>query len=251
MMMGLDDAIITPTPGKHPMSIGRRCAMVGHPMDVDEVCAFAESPLKNSRRLLLSRLFYTRDLQPGYSIIGPFIGAPYAVMLLETVVSWGVTEIIFFGWCGAVSSDIHVGDIIVPDMALIDEGTSQNYLPRNINESKPSLVLQDCLKKKLSDKDIRFHEGSVWSTDAIFRETPEKVAVYREKGALCVDMEASALFSAGQFRNIPIGCVLVVSDEVSARQWVKGFTKQKFKESRQQVSSLVCDFLTNKISIES
>jgi uridine phosphorylase len=247
MMMGIDDAIITAFDRKHPKFIGRRCAMVGHPMDVDEVCALVELYKKNSYGLLLSRLYFNQEAQP-YSIIGPLIGAPYAVMLLETAVSWGISELVFFGWCGAVSFEVQIGDIIVPDLALIDEGTSKDYLSGNFTESKPSLVLQNRLKKILSEKNIRFHEGAVWSTDAIFRETPKKVAAYREKGALGVDMETSALFSSGQFRNIQVGCVLVVSDEVSGSQWKKGFATPKFKESRQQVSSVVGEFLLNNTS---
>jgi purine-nucleoside phosphorylase len=245
MMMGPDDAIITPISGKQPKSIGMRCAMVGHPLDVEDACLLAGLSPKNSRRLLLSRLYYTQDVHLGYSIIGPFIGAPYAVMLLETAAAWGVTEIVFFGWCGAVSSDVHIGDIIVPDLAYIDEGTSRNYTTQNMNKSRPFLVLQNYLKRQLSEKDICFHEGPVWTTDAIYRETSQKIIGYQNKGALGVDMESSALFSAGLYRNISVGCILVVSDEVSAGQWIQGFNNSKFKESRKKISSIICNFLKN------
>jgi purine-nucleoside phosphorylase len=251
MMMGPDDAIITPIPGKHPKSIGIRCAMVGHPLDAYAVCLLADLSPKNSRRLLLSRLYYTQDARLGYSIIGPFVGAPYAVMLLETAVAWGVNEIVFFGWCGAVSSDVHIGDIIVPDLAYIDEGTSRNYTTRNINKSRPSSILQNYLKKQLSEKDICFHEGPVWTTDAIYRETFQKIIGYQNKSALGVDMETSALFSAGLYRNISVGCILAVSDEVSTNQWIQGFNNSKFKESRNKISRVICNFLKNDSSIES
>jgi purine-nucleoside phosphorylase len=251
MMMGHNDAIIIPNPGKHPPSIGPRCAMVGHPMDVDAVCALAGLTPKKSRQLLLSRLHYTQNSRPDYSVAGPFIGAPYAVMMFETAVAWGVREIVFLGWCGAVSCNVHIGDIIVPDLALIDEGTSRHYASKTVYESRPSFVLQNFLKKKLSENKIPFHEGAVWTTDAIFRETPQKIAFFQEKGALGVDMETSALFSAGKFRNISVGCILVVSDEVWVNQWAPGFTNPKFKESRHKASSIVCDFLMSKSSIKS
>jgi uridine phosphorylase len=244
-MMGLDEALITPVPGKHPKSIGRRCALVGNPLDVDDVCAFAGLTPKNSRQLLLSRLYYSSDMEAGYSIFGPFIGAPSAGILLETAISWGVKEIVFVGWCGAVAPDIQIGDIILPNMAMIDEGTSKNYNPREINESKPSFTLQNRLKKRLSDKRVMFHEGSIWTTDAIFRETQKKVAHYQQQGVLGVEMEASALFSIGLFRNIEVGCLLVVSDTVASHQWIQGFSHPKFKESRQQVAGVVSNFLIN------
>jgi purine-nucleoside phosphorylase len=224
--------------------------MIGHPLDVVAACALAELPPKSSRALLLSRLHYKRDSQPSYSIIGPFIGAPYAVMMFETVVAWGIREIVFWGWCGAVSSDVHIGDIIVPDRALVDEGTSRHYASHPVHESRPSYALQNLLKTKLSEKNILFHEGAVWTTDAIFRETPQKIANYKEKGALAVDMETSALFTAGKFRDVAIGGLLVVSDEVSSGRWVPGFSSPKFAEARQYAGGIVSDFLKNKILLD-
>jgi len=47
-------------------------------------------------------------------VVGPFVGAPYAAMLLETLIAWDVEKIIFFGWCGAISHDVKIGDIIIP-----------------------------------------------------------------------------------------------------------------------------------------
>jgi uridine phosphorylase len=249
--MGIRDAVIAPTPGKHPASIGARCAMVGNPLDVDELCSLAGLTPKNSRGLLLSRLYHASDFEPGFSVIGPFIGAPYASMLLESVIAWGVREIVFFGWCGAVSPEIHVGDIIVPDLAIIDEGTSRNYAIQQGDEARPSLMIQNRLKEKLIGKKIGFIEGSVWSTDAIFRETPEKIAYYLKREALGVEMEASALFSVGLFRNIPVGCLLVVSDEVSTGQWVRGFANPKFKQSRRLACEAVRDTLMNNPPMES
>ena len=126
--MGTHDEIIIPMPGKYPKSIGNRCAMVGNPLDVGFLCDLMQISKKNSRQLLLSRLYYNSDEYPSFSLIGPFMGAPYAAMLLETIISWGIKETVFLGWCGAVSPDVHIGDIIMPDFAYIDDGTSKNYI---------------------------------------------------------------------------------------------------------------------------
>ena len=245
--MGTHDEIIIPVPEKHPKSIGSRCAMVGNPMDIDVLCDLMQLPKKNTRRLLLSRLYYDHDIHPNFSLVGPFVGAPYAVILLETVVSWNIKEIVFWGWCGAVSPDIHIGDIIIPDMSFIDDGTSKNYIHNNEINIRPSQNLQDRLKTILVENNIQFHEGPVWSTDAIYRETPDKVKYYQKKNVLAVEMESSALFSAGHFRSIPVGCILVVSDEVSSFSWVKGFDNLKFKKSRQQAGEAIRDYLKDNV----
>lgn len=243
--MGTHEAIISPIPGKAPESIGSRCAMVGNAADMEYLCGLMQVPPNQSRRLLLSRLLYSHDHSPVFSMIGPFIGAPYAVLLLETAISWGIKEVIFWGWCGAISPGVHIGDFVIPDTALIDEGTSKNYIHEKSTQIKPSLILQDRLKKRLNSKNIHFHEGPVWTTDAIFRETPEKVGYYQDKNILAVEMESSALFSIGHFRSIPVGCILVVSDEVSTFQWVKGFGSPQFKKARKQAAEVIRDFLTD------
>ncbi len=235
------DAIIRPVPGKDPLGIGPKCALVGHPMDAAAVCRLTGVDQSRARRLLLSRLVCAPNND--FSIIGPFIGAPYAAMLLETAVSWGAREIIFWGWCGAVSPDVHIGNLVVPDIAFIDEGTSRHYLVPQRRDIRPSDPFQAYLKTRLTKKAICFHKGPIWTTDAIFRETKKKIAFFRKKGALAVDMESSSLFSVAAFRNIPIGCILVVSDEVSSNQWIPGFNSPVFKAARQQAAELIADYL--------
>jgi len=243
--MGAEDPIITPVPGKDPKSIGNRCAMIGNPVDMDNLCNLMQTFPLQSRRWMLSQIYYKQADHPEFSIIGPFIGAPYAVMLLETAGIWGVKEVVFFGWCGAVSPDIHIGDIVIPDTAFIDEGTSKNYITKDETEISPSLNLQNRLKERLHTKKIGFYEGPVWTTDAIFRETRQKVAYFQNRKTLAVEMEASALFTVGRFRSISIGCILVVSDEVNADKWGQGFHNPRFKTSRQHVTEIVRDFLTD------
>ena len=58
-----------------------------------------------------------------------------------------------------------------------------------------------------------------WTTDAFYRETPERVARRRAEGCLIVEMEAAALFAVAQFRGVPLGYILYGGDDVSAETW--------------------------------
>ena len=188
------------------------------------------------------------------------IGAPYAVMLLETLIAWGTQKIIFFGWCGAVSPKVKIGDIIVPAAAMVDEGTSRHYGGRwsasrgriadNHDESrsfsKPSELIVEKICSVLRENDVAFHEGAVWSTDAIYRETQEKVTYFQSKGVLAVEMEISALFSVGSYRDIDVGAILVVSDDLTTLKWKPGFKDKGFKQSRKtacEAISILCQKL--------
>lgn len=194
---------------------------------------------RHTRPLYMSQLFMRED---GAFLTGPFMGAPYSVMILETLVAWGARQIIFLGWCGSISPDVAIGDIIVPTLAWSDEGTSRSYI-ENVNAS-PSPPLADNLRLSLRDQSLPFHDGAVWTTDAIYRETPDKVAHYREKGAVAVEMELSALFTVAEFLGISIAGLLVVSDDLSTPTWQPGFKDRRFLDARSRLLPVLAGILS-------
>jgi uridine phosphorylase len=213
--------------------------MVSNQPDLDQLHGMLKTPKSHSRRILMSRLHFGFEQNPRLSLVGPFVGAPYAVIFLESLIAWNVSELVFFGWCGAISSHVKIGDVVVPDRAFIDDGTSRHYLDPSLSEVQPSATVQTALKTALSESHIPFHCGPVWTTDAVFRETRQAVLGYQKKKALAVEMEAAALFSAGMFRGVRVGCVLVVSDELSSLSWQPGFGAPFFKKRRTQVCDVI------------
>ena len=95
----------------------------------------------------------------------------------------------------------------------------------------PSFQIVHQAKAALKSNDLSFHEGVVWSTDAVYRETCEKVEYFQEKDVLAVEMESSALFTVGKFRKVELAGILVVSDELSTFKWRAGFKDKHFKKS--------------------
>ncbi len=227
--------------GKKPEQLGNRCVMVANPPDFDCLHRLLKTGESKSHRILMSRLNYGYK-NTSLGLIGPFIGAPYAVILLESLVAWGIREIVFWGWCGAISDNVRIGDVVIPDKSFIDDGTSKNYTAAPRSESFPCVSLQASIKSALTKNKVTFHEGPVWSTDAIYRETKEKVLYFQKKNALAVEMESAALFSVGSFRNIDVGCILLASDELSSLKWKPGFKNPVFKERRYQICEILRNF---------
>jgi len=189
-----------------------------------------------SRPLFLGTLF--TGVEKGVSFAGPYMGAPYAAMLAEALIAKGTHTIVVFGWCGAISGDFSVGDIIVADGAFSDEGTSRNYIEQT--EPFPKILphgdLQKCLKDEFMARNIPVKTGTLWTTDAIYRETPAKIEFFRKMGAVAVEMECAALFSVARFRKVRIASVVVVSDELGSLTWKPGFRSKIFKDARKQVA---------------
>ncbi len=236
--MTINDAIIKPVKGNKTPSLGPVSVMVCSMGDLRLFCSLMNIREDNFQNLFMSRLYSSEISDTDYSIAGPLVGAPYAAMLLETLVAWGAYKIILFGWCGGISPKVKTGDIVIPTSSIIDEGTSKHYGAR-LPSIKPSNRIVKKIKETLLKKNVEYHEGAVWSTDGIFRETPRKVKKYQKNGVLAVDMEMSAFFSVGKYKNIEVGGVLVVSDELATYKWRPGFREKRFKQNRKVVCEAI------------
>jgi uridine phosphorylase len=234
-----DKAIVRPVKNSRTPRLGPVAALVGTKMDFEGVRRRVATPTTRHSALFAGHLLITDANQGQFAVAGPLMGAPAAVMFLETLVAWGARKLLYFGWCGAIAPHIHSGDIIVPTGAVIDEGTSLHYHADLNQVAASSPEIRTAIRQTLRAHAQPFHEGLVWTTDALFRETPAKVAFYQQQGALGVEMETSALFTAANFYHVAMGCILVVSDELSTMTWQPGFKDERFKRSRIVIGDLI------------
>lgn len=237
--MKTDDAITYPVIGRGFPEPGTVALMVATQHDLQALCRLFKINADEYYPLYMSRMYVVSINGKRFSIVGPLVGAPYAAMILETLIAGGVAKIVFWGWCGAVSSEVKIGDIIVPNGSIIDEGTSRHYGADFALIAEPSREMTKKIKEALTRHCLDFHEGAVWTTDAIFRETRAKVERFQSQGVLAVEMETSALFSIGQYRAVKVGALLTVSDELDTFNWKPGFKNQRFKHSRRQTCNLM------------
>lgn len=173
---------------------------------------------------------------------GPAIGAPMAALTLEKLIALGAKKVILFGWCGAISKNLQVGNILVPAVALSGEGTSGYYFANTTAQPDPHLGNQ--IVKIFMDNNIVVHRDCVWSTDAVYREDRRILhKLHLEKGVGAVDMEFSALCAVAKFRKIAFAAVLTVSDEIWGNSWRPGFAKQVFVVQKQTALTLLLDHL--------
>ena len=92
------------------------------------------------------------------------------------------------------------------------------FTPRE--EVQPSLGAVSAIEEVLSSHKIPYRLGKTWTTDAPYRETPQKVQLRRDEGCLTVEMEAASFFAVAQFRNVTMGQILYGGDDVSGEvEW--------------------------------
>jgi len=175
-------------------------------------------------------------------VSGPAPGAPYAVMVLEKLIALGARCIIALGWCGSLRSEAVIGDFILPEAAYSEEGTSGHY-PGAAVVSRPDAGLCQALRRSLTEAGCGFHAGTIWTTDAIYRETRGKVAAYGARGMWAVDMEMSALFNVARYRGVGLAGLLLVSDELFTMTWRHGLRDERFHAARRQALRLALEVL--------
>jgi uridine phosphorylase len=241
------EAIINPMRGKSSPELGPVAVMAATQPDLHLLCKLLAYKEDSFQPLFISRLYHQRvqtDL-PDISLTGPFVGAPYAVMLLETLIARGATKVIFLGWCGSISETVAIGDMIVPTSTFIDEGTSRHYQDKANHMAWPSKPLLTRLKNVLYQKKIPFHQGPIWTTDAVFRETRQKIEQYQREGAKGVEMEISALFTVAEFRGIDIAALVIASDDLTSLRWRPGFNTEAFKQARETACRVIIESCHN------
>jgi len=237
--MKIEDGIVRPVFTDRSPRLGPVAIMVATAADFEVL--HKRLILPDGRKLFLSRIAFDAHDPRAPSLVGPLMGAPYAVMVFETLAAWGVQTVLFLGWCGSVNSSLRNGDIVLPDSAIVDEGTSLHYHQVTGAIVRPHAEPFEALQQALIQRQANHCAGRVWSTDGIFRETPAQISKFKAQGAVAVEMEVSALFSSAQFYDLTMAALLVVSDELFDDQWRPGFKTEMFKASR----LLACDLLTD------
>ncbi len=146
------------------------------------------------------------------------VGCPACAGNLDLFNEMGITKVIFCGGGGVLDKDIKVGQLLVVEGAIRDEGFSYHYIePSRYIYTDP--VITDKIAKYLSDNGISFTRGLTWTTDAIFRETAARIKQRKSEGAKIVEMEQAGCIAVSQFRGFDYGAIIYGGDDVSGDVW--------------------------------
>lgn len=232
----MSEVVVHPSRGKNEPQLPACGLLLLNPSEARQAAQIAGQQDWTRHFLFHSNLFSAQA--PPMFWAGPAVGAPTAVICLEKLIALGASRIIVCGWCGSLQPDLGVGQLVLPTWGVSEEGTSGHYPVAGKVES--SAQLRNNLKDFFlaAGKDLR--EGPVWTTDALYRETREKVVRYGQEGILGVDMECSALLQVAAFRRVELAAVLMVSDLLWQTPWQPGFQGKEFRKRSQ---GLVADLL--------
>lgn len=147
-------------------------------------------------------------------IIPRTIGGPYAVLVAEQLAEAGSELIVGLTSAGRVSPELPLPCLVVATSAIRDEGASLHYLPAAREVATAAPALTPLLRRELPATGWAVRSGSVWTTDAPYRETRTQLEMWSGEGILAVEMQTASLFAFGIARNVSVASVAMVSNAV-------------------------------------
>jgi uridine phosphorylase len=214
------EAIIEPSRVLKPMDIAERCVVCFFQDVIYDLVSSgqARQVAKSVSEMGDHPIYELKYHGQRLAFFHPGVGAPLAAGILEETIARGSRKFIACGGCGVLSPEIAVGHLIVPVSAVRDEGTSYHYLPpaREVGASPAGVA---AIEQVLKRHHIEYLLTKTWTTDAIYRETPEKARLRKEEGCLTVEMEAASFFAVAQFRHVTFAQILYGGDAVIPGAW--------------------------------
>lgn len=207
-----------------PEQIAERVVVCGDPARVDRVARQLDDvvPLGQNREFRLANGRFNG--QP-ITVCSTGIGAPSAVIALEELVQAGVRQLIRVGSAGSLQPRVGLGDLLVVEAAVRDDGASLAYLPAEY-PACADLALQQVLIDVIRGAGHPLHHGLVRSHDAFYRDDEAEVcARWQRRGILGADMESGALLAVGRYRGVRVAAVLctVVAWQQGVQEGVADF----------------------------
>lgn len=146
------------------------------------------------------------------------VGCPACAGNLDLFHAMGIQRVMFCGGGGVLDGNLTVGQILVVDGAIRDEGFSYQYIPASrVIYTEPAVT--DQIAAYLETEGVPYLRGLVWTTDAIFRETPDRIAARKKEGAKIVEMEQAGCIAVAQFRKFAYGALIYSGDDLSGEDW--------------------------------
>jgi uridine phosphorylase len=201
--------------------VGRYVLLPGDPGRCEKIAAFFDDP----HFVVQNREYVTWTgtlLGEKVSVVSTGIGCPSAAIAVEELVDVGADTFIRVGSSGAMQADGRMGDVAIVTAAIRDEGTTAHYLPLEF----PAVANIDvvlALREAAVKLGLRHHVGISQSKDSFYGEVErtrmpmadhleERWRAWVAGGAICSEMEASAIFVlASIYRKRAGGAMLIIN----------------------------------------
>jgi AMP nucleosidase len=184
------------------------------------------------------------------------MGSANAATIMDLLSAIKPKACLFLGKCGGLKKKNNLGDLILPIAAIRGEGTSNDYFPPEV-PALPAFSLQKAISTTIRDHGKDYWTGTVYTTNRRVWEHDNKFKKYlRKTRSMAIDLETATLFTVGFANQIPMGALLLVSDQPMISSGVKteesdkkvsqNFVEEHLRIGIDSLKQLINDGLTVK-----
>lgn len=166
------------------------------------------------------------------TIINFGIGSANAATIMDLLCAVSPKGVLFLGKCGGLKKATEIGHFILPIAAIRGEGTSNDYLPKEV-PALPSFKLHKFVSQKLIESKLEYRTGVVYTTNRrVWEHDHDFKKNLVSLRAIAIDMETATFFSVGIHNEISRGALLMVSDMPITPEGVKTEESDKIVSER-------------------
>ena len=149
------------------------------------------------------------------------MGCPSAAIVAEELAMLGAKVLLRVGTCGGTSPNVNPADLVIAQASVPMDGTTRQYLGDTPFVPTPSFRIVRAAADAAESSGVPHHVGLIASEDGFYASTPEHAErMFRTRGVLGLEMEASAVFTVASLRGMEAGCLTTVSNYIGDPQLV-------------------------------
>lgn len=173
----------------------------------------AARELEDAEELAFSREY--RSVRGRYKgkeilILSTGMGGPSTAIAVEELARCGVKAMVRIGSCGALQRELSLGELVLVNGAVCDDGTSRAYADAAYPAVPDYELLSACVESAKA-LGVPFRVGTGRSHDCLYGDHNKEIyEVWSQRGILASDMETAALFTVGALRKVKTASILNV-----------------------------------------
>ena len=189
-------------------TVNAPCALMpGDPKRVDVIA----SCLENVEELTFNREYRSIvGTYKGMRVIGisTGMGGSSVAIAVEELKNIGVHTMMRIGSAGAMQEGIGLGDLVICEGAIRDDGASKTYIDP-IYPAVPDYRLINHCVEVARENNYEHHVGIVLSHESFYYdEDAQDCERWSKKGVLASDFETAALYTVGRIRKVHTASIL-------------------------------------------
>lgn len=202
---------------------------------------FFESPkLVNEER---GALGYTGKFKgKPISVQASGMGCPSAGIYYNELIMLGAKRIIRVGTAGGLATHLKMGDTVVAIAATPDDHSVAQMTNYEPHAPTATFSLVEHAVGLARERGATVHVGSIVSAALFYDPRPDMMKKWRDRGHLCVEMEAAMLYTLGAINKIETLTLATISDLINPEESkFERISDEELRRGVDRMMEVACD----------